>query len=258
MGFFRVENICKYFSGLKAVDNVTFAINEGEIVSVIGPNGAGKTTLFNVISGHYLPTRGRMIFLNKDITALSPNKIVYEGISRTFQNIRLFSNLTVIENVMIGLHTKLKSGIIDSLLQLSKTKQEEIWCYNKGLEFLAKVGLEDKRAELAKNLSYGEQRRLEIVRALACEPKLLMLDEPTAGMNIQEAMEIMHFIKELRNDGITIILIEHNMRVVMGISDRIIVLNHGVKIAEGKPKEIQSNSDVIEAYLGRRDKNAAS
>ncbi|KUO71858.1 MAG: ABC transporter ATP-binding protein [Clostridia bacterium BRH_c25] len=256
MELLSIESISKYFSGLKAVENVSFNVAKGEIASIIGPNGAGKTTLFNVISGHYTPTQGKKLFLGKNITKLHSYQIVEQGITRTFQNIRLFSNLTVLENVMIGLHTKLKASILDCLVMGKKTVAEENACYDKAMEFLKSVGLDKKALETAKNLSYGEQRRLEIVRALASEPTLLLLDEPTAGMNMQEAMDLVKFIKALNETGLTILLIEHNMRVVMGVSNKIVVLDHGVKIAEGSSKEIQNNRAVIEAYLGRGHKDA--
>lgn len=256
MAFLDIENICKYFSGLKAVENVSLSVDEGEVVSIIGPNGAGKTTLFNVISGHYGPTKGKKFLTGADITGLKPHQVVKAGITRTFQNIRLFSNLTALENVMIGLHITLRSSILDCLIMGRRNREEEAGCYDKALALLKQINLGEKAFELARNLSYGEQRRLEIARALATGPRLLLLDEPTAGMNAQEAAELVRFIEKLNETGLTILLIEHNMRVVMGVSDKIIVLDHGVKIAEGAAKEIQNNERVIEAYLGRRCKNA--
>lgn len=256
MELLSLRNVSKYFSGLKAVDDVSLTVDRGDIVSIIGPNGAGKTTLFNVISGHYTPTKGEKLFDGKDITGLLSYQIVSEGITRTFQNIRLFSNLTVLENVMIGLHTKLRASIFDCLVMRKKTVREENECFDRAMEFLKQVGLDKKAFETARNLAYGEQRRLEIVRALASEPTLLLLDEPTAGMNIQEALELVKFIKSLNETGLTILLIEHNMKVVMGVSKKVIVLDHGVKIAEGSSREIQNNKAVIEAYLGRGAKHA--
>lgn len=256
MELLKVEGLSKYFGGLKAVKDVTFSVNKGEIFSIIGPNGAGKTTLFNMISGHYTPTSGKKIFDGEDITTLPDYEVANKGIARTFQNIRLFSNLTVLENIMIGFHIKLESSIFDCIARNKKNVKEENECYEKALDLLDTIGLKEKAFELANNLSYGEQRRLEIVRALASGPKLLLLDEPTAGMNITEAEELVDYIKELNNTGLTIILIEHNMRVVMNISDNIIVLNHGIKIAEGTASAIQNNELVIEAYIGRGKKHA--
>jgi branched-chain amino acid transport system ATP-binding protein len=255
MDILKLDGISKYFLGLKAVENVSFSIKQGEIFSLIGPNGAGKTTLFNIISGHYSPTKGRKYFEGKDITNLRDYEVAQKGITRTFQNIRLFSNLTVLENVLIGLHIKLKSSILDCLLRNNKNKKEEDECYDEALELLDTIGLKGKAFEQAKNLSYGEQRKLEIVRALASKPKLLLLDEPTAGMNNFEAKEIVQYIKDLNSTGLTILLIEHNMRVVMGVSNNIVVLNYGEKIAHGTASEIQKNELVIEAYLGRSKKN---
>ncbi|MEL7648920.1 MAG: ABC transporter ATP-binding protein [Sedimentibacter sp.] len=256
MDILKLEGISKYFSGLKAVDDVSFSISQGEVFSIIGPNGAGKTTLFNMISGHYMPTKGRKYFEGEDITRLRDYEVAGKGITRTFQNIRLFSNLTVLENVMIGLHIKLKSSIWDCIMRNSRNIKEENECYKEALELLEMIGLRHKKLEQAKSLSYGEQRKLEIVRALASKPKLLLLDEPTAGMNNSEAREVVEFIKELNKTGLTILLIEHNMRVVMGVSNNIVVLDHGVKIAHGTASEIQKNERVIEAYLGRSKKDA--
>jgi len=250
----KLDGISKYFIGLKAVENVSLDIKQGEIFSIIGPNGAGKTTLFNIISGHYSPTSGKKYFEGKDITKLRDFEVAESGITRTFQNIRLFSNLTVLENVLIGLHIKLKSSILDCILRNKKNIKEEDDSYDEAMYLLDTIGLKDKAFEQAKNLSYGEQRKLEIIRALASKPKLLLLDEPTAGMNNFEAKEVVDFIKELNNTGLTILLIEHNMRVVMGVSNNILVLNHGEKIAHGTASEIQKNELVIEAYLGRSKK----
>lgn len=254
MELLKIEGISKYFSGLKAVEDVSFSVKDGEILSIIGPNGAGKTTLFNMISGHYTPTKGKKIFMNDDITALRDYEVATRGITRTFQNIRLFTKLTVIENVMIGLHIKLKSNIMDCILRNRRNVKEENECFDEALSLLDSIGLREKAFEQAKNLSYGEQRRLEIVRALASKPRLLLLDEPTAGMNNTEAVSLVEYIKKLNNTGLTIVLIEHNMRVVMGVSNNIIVLDHGVKIAQGTASEIQKNELVIEAYLGRSKK----
>lgn len=255
MEILKIDGISKHFSGLKAVEDVSFSVKEGEIFSIIGPNGAGKTTLFNMISGHYTPTKGKKEFWGEDITALRDYEVAMKGITRTFQNIRLFSKLTVIENVMVGLHIKLKSTIMDCILRNNKNIKEENECYDEALILLDSIGLKEKAFELASSLSYGEQRRLEIVRALASEPKLLLLDEPTAGMNNSEAINLVNYIKELNKTGLTIVLIEHNMRVVMGISNNIIVLDHGIKIAQGTASEIQKNDLVIEAYLGRSKKD---
>lgn len=254
MDILKLDGISKYFIGLKAVENVSLDIKQGEIFSIIGPNGAGKTTLFNIISGHYSPTSGKKYFEGKDITKLRDFEVAESGITRTFQNIRLFSNLTVLENVLIGLHIKLKSSILDCILRNKKNIKEEDDSYDEAMYLLDTIGLKDKAFEQAKNLSYGEQRKLEIIRALASKPKLLLLDEPTAGMNNFEAKEVVDFIKELNNTGLTILLIEHNMRVVMGVSNNILVLNHGEKIAHGTASEIQKNELVIEAYLGRSKK----
>jgi len=256
MEILKIEGISKYFSGLKAVDDVSFSVNEGEIFSIIGPNGAGKTTLFNMISGHYRPTKGSKTFFGENITLLHDYEVAQKGITRTFQNIRLFANLTAIENIMIGLHIKLNSNIIDCILRNKKNIKDENQCFEKALELLKSIELESKAYELTKNLSYGEQRKIEIIRALASNPKLLLLDEPTDGMNNSEAIAVVNFIKKLNCDGLTIVIIEHNMRVVMGVSNNIMVLDHGIKIAHGTASEIQNNELVIEAYLGRSKKNA--
>jgi ABC-type branched-chain amino acid transport systems, ATPase component len=231
---------------------VTFTVEPGSIVSVIGPNGAGKTTFFNVLTGIYKPEEGQVIFAGQDITGWRSDQIAALGMRRTFQNIRLFGNMTVLENVLIGMHVHLKASIWSIIFRSRNMVREEAKARNKAIELLDFVGIADKRNELAKNLPYGDQRRLEIARALAGDPKIILLDEPTAGMNPHETTEATQLIRRLRDErGITVILIEHDMRLVMSISERITVLDYGSKIAEGDVQAIRTNPRVIEAYLGR-------
>ena len=241
----------KEFGGLVAVDDVDFTVPEGAIVSLIGPNGAGKTTFFNMLTGVYKPTAGRVVFGDEDLTGRPPHTFTERGIGRTFQNIRLFQNMTALENVLVGMHTRLKGGLLESILRTPRVRHEERDARVRARELLEYSGLRRKDDEVGRNLSYGDQRRLEVARALATEPKLLLLDEPTAGMNPQETAEFTDFVGRLRVErGLTVLLIEHDMRVVMGVSDRVTVLDYGEKIAEGTPGEIQKNERVIEAYLG--------
>ncbi|HEX5247338.1 MAG TPA: ABC transporter ATP-binding protein [Gaiellaceae bacterium] len=247
----QTHSLRKEFGGLVAVDSVDFIVPEATIVSLIGPNGAGKTTFFNMLTGVYKPTAGAVVFAGEDMTGKPPHAFTERGIGRTFQNIRLFQNMTALENVLVGMHTRLKGSLIEAILRTPRVKHEEVGARARARELLEFSGLKRKDDEIGRNLSYGDQRRLEVARALATQPKLLLLDEPTAGMNPQETAEFTDFVARLRSErGLTVLLIEHDMRVVMGVSERVTVLDYGEKIAEGTPSEIQKNERVIEAYLG--------
>lgn len=258
--FLKIEDLTISFGGIRALSNINFGVKKGEIYSIIGPNGAGKTTIFNCVTGIYKPQRGKIFFKGEDITKLKPYQIAKKGIARTFQNIELFSYMTTMDNLLLGRHIHMKTGLWDGatfLTRGSKASKEEIWHRRKVEEIIDFLELQSARNQFVINLPYGIRKLVELGRALALEPELILLDEPSAGMNLEEKGDLMFSIQDIRDEfGITIVLIEHDMNLVMDISDRILVLNFGEKIAEGLPKEIQRNAEVLKAYLGEEEEIA--
>ena len=253
MSLLRLQEITKVFGGLVAVNDLTFSVEAGSVVGLIGPNGAGKTTVFNCITGNYSPEKGRIFFDGEPLAGLRPHKVVELGIARTFQSIRLFGKLSVLENVLAGRHCRMKSGMLSCMLHLPWQRREERAAVARCMEELRFVGLADRHAEAAGGLSYGNQRLLEVARALASDPRLLILDEPAGGMNDQETAALVDTIAAIRDRGITVLLIEHDMRLVMKICEKLVVLEHGTMIAQGEPEAVRRNPAVVEAYLGVED-----